>query len=214
MLITLTLAVTLLGQQHHQAAHPATTHPAAAMAHPSGHVAAVEHQVMHEIAGQQAAMQQQQQQHMAMVRQDLPHVEAHFREMKFDHRHWDEIRRYHERLGVDAFWRLARKHKDIEKLLAALKEEALPLDSARRRLGVVERRHEEWEAAALRADIARLEAYLQEMKFDRRHWDMLRYYHDRLGIERFWRLAREYEKITSSGAILAGRYVGTVVCAR
>jgi hypothetical protein len=105
-------------------------------------------------------------------------------------------------LGVEAFWRLARKYKDIEKLLAALKEESLPLDSTRGRLARAKHRQEEWEAVALRADISRLEAHLRELRFEARHWDIVRYYHDRLGMEKFWRIAREYRDIERLRAAL------------
>jgi len=86
---------------------------------------------------------------MAMVRQDLPRVEAHFQQMKWDHRHWEPLRRYHGRLGPKAFWRLARKYKDIERLLAALKEEAQPRDSTRGRLARGRTAREEWEVVVI-----------------------------------------------------------------
>jgi hypothetical protein len=140
-------------------------------------------------------LQRHYEQHAIAIRNDLPRVEAHFREMRFDRRYWEALRRYHFRLGVDAFWRLARLHRnDIEKLLAALKEESLPRDSTRARLGRMRTQQDAIEAAALRAEISRLDAYLRERKFDQRHWDSLRYYHDRLGMETFWRLAREHQE--------------------
>jgi len=124
--------------------------------------------------------------------------------MKWDHKHWEALRGYHGRLGPESFWRLAGKYKDIERLLAALKEEALPRDSARGRLARVRTEREEWEAAALHADIARLEAWLRERRFEHRHWDRLRYYHDWLGLETFWRLAREHREFDDLTLALRG----------
>ena len=165
------------------------------MGHPAGaHVAAAEHHVAVDIMRHQMELQARYEQHAIAIRNDLPRVERHFREMRFDRKHWEELRRYHHRVGVGAFWRLAHRHKDIEKLLAALKEESLPRDSTRARLGRVRTQQEALEAAALRVDTARLEDYLRERGFDHRHWDRLRFYHDRLGMETFWRLAQEHRE--------------------
>jgi hypothetical protein len=115
--------------------------------------------------------------------------------MNFDRRYWEVLRREHHRIGVEDFWRIARKHKDIERLLQALRDEAGPHDSTRARLARVHARAESLEAVALRADYARLEAYFQERRFDRRHWTDLCYYHDRLGRKNFWRLAERHRDI-------------------
>ena len=140
----------------------------------------------------QQQRQQQYQQHVAMINQDLPHVEAHFKEMRFDPKYWEDLRYHHNRLGVETFWRLARKHREIDKLLAALREEKaqLRLDSTEGRLARLKARHETWDLLAE----SRFFAFLKERKFDHKHWESLRYYYERLGADTFWRLAREHRE--------------------
>jgi hypothetical protein len=205
MLNTLVLTLALVGQQHpaphhsggHPSGHGGGVHAGAVGVHPSGHAAAaMEHQVMHDILQHEALMQQQRQQHhqqhMAVINQDLPNVEAHFRKMKFDPKYWADLRYHHNRLGVEAFWRLARKHGEVDRLMAALREEKaqLRLDSTEGRLARLKAMHETWDLLAE----SRFFAFLKERKFDHRYWDSVRYYYERLGGDSFWRLAREHRE--------------------
>jgi hypothetical protein len=48
---------------------------------------------------------------------------AYLKERKFDHKHWESLRSYYERLGSDTFWRLTREHRDLEPLRLALSTE-------------------------------------------------------------------------------------------
>jgi hypothetical protein len=202
MLNTLVLALAVVGQ--HEAAHQSGGHPSghiggvhvgAAGVHPGMHAAAaMEHQVMQDIVHHEAVMQQQRQQqyqqHVAMIKQDLPNVEAHLKSMKYDPKYWADLRYHHNRLGVDTFWRLARRHGEIDKLLAALREEKalLRLDSTEGRLARLKARHESWDILAE----SRFFAFLKERKFDHRYWESLRLYYERLGAGTFWGLAREH----------------------
>ena len=206
MLNTLMLALALVGQQH-PAAHQSGGHPSAHVGgvhtgavgghpgvHPGGHAAAaMEHQVMQDILHHEALMQQQRQQqyqhHVVLINQDLPRVEIHFKEMKYDRKYWADLRHHHNRLGVEAFWRLARRHREIDKLLAALREEKAQLrpDSTEGRLARLKARHESWDLLAE----SRFFGFLKERKFEHTYWESLRYYYERLGADSFWRLARE-----------------------
>ena len=209
MLNSLVLAMALVGQQH-QSAHPAAGHPAG---HPSGHVggvhagavgvhpgghaaAAMEHQVMQAIVQHEAHMVQQRQmqyqQHVATVNHDLPNVEDYFKKQRFDRRYWDELRHHHSRLGVEPFWRLARRHREIERLLAALREEKTHVrqDSTEGRLARLKAKHETWDLLAE----SRFFAFLKERKFDHRYWESMRLYYERLGADRFWLLARDHRE--------------------
>jgi hypothetical protein len=208
MLTALVISMALVGQ--HPAAHPSAGHPAA---HPSGHVggahagavgahtgghaaAAMQHQVMQDIVQHEAHMQQQRQlqhqQHVAMVNRDLPNVEAYFKQQRFDRKYWDDLRHHHQRLGVDTFWRLARKHREIEKLLAALREEKTQLrfDSTEGRLARLKASHETWDLLAE----SRFFAFLKERKFDHAYWESIRLYYERLGADKFWLIAREHRE--------------------
>ena len=205
MLNIFVLMLMLVGQHppaHQSGGHPSghvgVVHAGGAGGHPSGHVAAaMEHQVMQDILHHEAYLQtqrqQQYQQHVAMIKQDLPHLTSHFKEMRFEPKHWDELRRHHNRLGVETYWRLARKHREIDKLLAALREEkALSrLDSTEGRLARLKARHETWDILAE----SRFFGYLKERKFDHRHWESLRSYYERLGPDTFWRLTREHREL-------------------
>jgi hypothetical protein len=204
MLTPLILAVALTGQHH---AH----HPAAhAGGHVGGHIAggfgghpfgpmgaAMQHQIMQEVLQHQFQMQQQhlaqQAHHAAMIRQDMPHLEAWFSRTNYDGRHMGDLRFHHNRLGPEAFWRLARQHREIDKLLAALREEKalLPRDSPEGRLARVKTRHEMWDLMAE----SRFNAYLRERKFDHEHWESLRFYYQRLGPDSFWRIARDHREL-------------------
>ena len=204
MLNTFVLALALVGQRppaHHSGGHAGGhlggVHVGGAAGHPSGHAAAaMEHQVMQDILHHEAQIQQQHQQqyqqHVAMINQDLPHLTSHFKEMRFEQKHWEELRHHHNRLGVDTFWRLARKHREIDKLLAVLREEKGPsrFDSTEGRLARLKARHDTWDILAE----SRFFAYLKERKFEHRHWESLRSYYERLGPETFWRLTREHRE--------------------
>jgi hypothetical protein len=204
MLSVLTLALAITGQHPnthpsggHAGGHAAGGHIGATGGHPAGpHAAAMEHQVMQDIAQHEAYMHQQRQlqhqHHVAAINQDMPRVEAHFKEMRFDHKHWDELRRHHGRLGVETFWRLARRHKEIDKLLAALREEKgyLREDSTGARLARLKAKRETWDILAE----SRFFAFLKERGFEHRYWENLRFYYERLGAERFWRLARDHRE--------------------
>jgi hypothetical protein len=209
MLSVLTLALAITGQHpnphpsgghaggHAAGGHTAGVHLGGAGGHPGGpHAAAMEHQVMQDIAQHEAYIQQQRhlqhQQHMAAINHDLPRVEAHLKEMRFDHKHWDELRHHHSRLGVETFWRLARRHREIDKLLAALREEKgnLREDSTAARLARLKARRETWDILAE----SRFFAFLKERGFEHRNWENLRFYYERLGAERFWRLARDRQE--------------------
>jgi hypothetical protein len=205
MLNTLVLSLALVGQ-HHPAPHQSGVHPSghgggihagAVSVHPGSHAAAaLEHQVMHDILQHEALMQQQRQQHhqqhMAAINQDLPNVEAHFRRMKFDPKYWADLRYHHNRLGVEAFWRLARKHGEIDRLMSALRQEKaqLRLDSTEGRLARLKAMHETWDLLAE----SRFFGFLKERKFEHRYWESVRYYYERLGGDSFWRLAREHRE--------------------
>jgi hypothetical protein len=140
----------------------------------------------------QQQREQQYKIHVAMVNQDLPHLHNYFKEMRFERKHQDDLRHHHHRLGVDTFWRLARKHKEIDKLLAALRDEKVPSnDPEERRLARLKARRETWDVL----EDSRFTAYLKERRFDREHWERLRHYHDWLGVEPFWRLARAHKDI-------------------
>jgi len=102
---------------------------------------------------------------------------------------------------ISSYRSCRRNHEELREnnlpQKSSFAERKATLISAQRLNRAITRWHllaEEWQAAALRADIARLEAWQRERRFDHRHWDMLRYYHDRLGLERFWRLAREHSE--------------------
>jgi hypothetical protein len=208
----LALMLMVLGQHHPAAAgHHAGGHFAGA--HVSGgHVsgghaavagahAAMESHIAHEALQQQAVIQHQREEriahHEAMVKQDLPRLENYFNlhwryKRDFDPKWWKDLRFHHHRLGVEAFWRLARKHKDIDKLLAALREEkVLREDSVEGRLGRIRARHEMWDLLAE----SRFEAYCRERTFDRQFWESLRRYCELLGPELFWRIAHEHREI-------------------
>jgi hypothetical protein len=45
------------------------------------------------------------------------------KERKIDHKYWENIRTYYERLGVDSFWRLARERREFDPFRAALSAE-------------------------------------------------------------------------------------------
>jgi hypothetical protein len=45
------------------------------------------------------------------------------KERKIDHKYWENLRTYYERLGVDSFWRLAREHREFDPFRAALSAE-------------------------------------------------------------------------------------------
>jgi hypothetical protein len=132
-----------------------------------------------------------------MVKHDLPRLENYFNEhwrykRDFDPKWWKDLRFHHHRLGVETFWRLARKHKEIDKLLAALREEkVLREDSAEGRLGRVRARHEIWDLLAE----SRFSAYCKERRFDRQYWESLRRYYELLGSERFWLIARDHREL-------------------
>ena len=155
--------------------------------------AAVEHQIARDVVKRQQAMREHHERHEAMVKKDLPKLEAHLKERMYERRHWEDLRRHHHRLGPDAFWRLALRHREIDALLAALNAEQAELryDSTAARLARVRARHQMSDALA----VSRFSAYVQERMFERRHWDSLRFYHDRLGSDTFWRLAHENNEI-------------------
>jgi hypothetical protein len=202
MLNTLVLALDLVGQHPaahqpggHSIGHVGGVHAGTVGVHPGVHAAAaVERQVMLDIVHHEAVMQQQRQQqyqqHVAIIKQDLPHLEAHFKAIKIDARYLPDLRHHHHRLGVETFWRLARKHREIDKLLAALREEKalLRLDSTEGRLARLKARHETWDLLAE----SRFFAFLKERKFDHKYWESIRLYYERLGADKFWRLAREH----------------------
>jgi hypothetical protein len=205
MLNAFVLALGLVGQHpmaHHSSGHAGShiggVHVGGAAGHPGGHAAsAMEHQVMQDIVQHEAAIRQQRQQeyqhHVAMINQDLPRLRSHFQEMRFEQRHWEELRHHHDRLGVDTFWRLARKHREIDKLLAALKSEKgqVKSDSTEGRMARLKARHETWDILAE----SRFFAYLKERKFEHKHWESLRSYYERLGSDTFWRLTREHRDL-------------------
>jgi hypothetical protein len=155
--------------------------------------AAVEHQIARDVVKRQQAMREHHDRHEAMVKKDLPRLEAHLKERMYERRHWEDLRRHHHRLGPEAFWRLALRHREIDSLLAALREEKAELryDSTAARLARVKARHEMWDNLAE----SRFNAYFEERTFDRRYWDSLRFYHERLGSDTFWRLAHENNEI-------------------
>jgi hypothetical protein len=136
--------------------------------------------------------QQQYQQHLITVKQDLPRLEAHFKNMRFDPKYWAELRHHHHRLGVDTFWRLARRHREIDKLFPALREEkALSrLYSTEGRLARLKARHESWDLLAE----SRFFAFLKERKIEHKYWESLRRYYELLGVDPFWRLARAHSE--------------------
>ncbi len=206
MLNIFAFALALVGQHpeahqsggHSISAHVGGVHVGGAAAHPSGHAAAaMEHQVMQDILHHEAQIQQERQQayqqHVSMIRQDLPHLISYSKEMRFEQKHWENLRYHHNRLGVETFWRLARKYREIDKLLAALREEKalLGLDSTEGRLARLKARRDTWDILAE----SRFFAYLKERKFDHRHWESLRSYYERLGPDTFWRLTREHREL-------------------
>jgi hypothetical protein len=205
VLNTFVLALAFVGQHQtahhsggHSSGHLGGVHVGGAAGHPAGHAAAaMEHQVMQEIVQHEAAIRQQLQQehvyHVAMINQDLPHLKSHFKEMRFEQKHWEDLRHHHNRLGVETFWRLARRHREIDKLLAALKEEKDHLrgDSTEGRLARLKARHETWDILAE----SRFFSYLKERRFEHRHWESLRTYYERLGPETFWRLTRTHREL-------------------
>jgi hypothetical protein len=115
--------------------------------------------------------------------------------MRFPHEHWEDLWRHHERIGVEAFWRLAHTHNDIEKLMGALEKAARPQprrDWAMARLEQVYARDKVREEELVRDDRLRREAHFRTMEFERDHYEAPRRYHRQLGPDTFWRLVREY----------------------
>ena len=48
---------------------------------------------------------------------------AYLKERKFEHKHWESLRSYYERLGPETFWRLTREHRELEPFRLALSTE-------------------------------------------------------------------------------------------
>jgi hypothetical protein len=192
MLNTLMFVVAFVGQHHvpgHSGHHGMAAHPG------MGGNAALEHQIMQDMRNYEMSMQQQRQQeyqhHIFLVNQDRPRVENHLKKMNYDRKYWSQLSLHHKRLGVETFWRLARTHKEIDKLLTALKEErAWEHNSTGDRLSRLKARRESWDLLAE----SRFFTYLKERKFDHKHWENLRFYYERLGPETFWRVAKDHKE--------------------
>jgi hypothetical protein len=192
MLNTILLSLALVSQ------HRTEGHPASMAGHPTGHTGMVgvhstmHQQVMQDVAQHEAMVQERHHEYALGISRDMPHLQQHFRDMHFDPRHWETMQHHHYRLGVNAFWRLAHRHKDIEQLLRALKEERSQIgNDTLARMARIKAQRETWDILAER----RFEGYLRELQFEQRHWETLRYYRHQLGADRFWQLAHEGQDV-------------------